>query len=35
MKAIVLTGIRKMELREIPTPRIESDTDVLLKVGSI
>jgi L-iditol 2-dehydrogenase len=24
-----------MELREIPTPRIESDTDVLLKVGSI
>ena len=35
MKAVVLTGIRKMELRDIPAPRIENDTDVLLKVGSI
>jgi L-iditol 2-dehydrogenase len=35
MKAVVLTGIRRMELRDIPNPRIENDTDVLLKVGSI
>lgn len=35
MKAVVLTGIRKMEVREVPTPRIENDTDVLLKVGSV
>jgi L-iditol 2-dehydrogenase len=35
MKAAVLTGIRKMELREILNPRIENDMDVLLKVGSI
>jgi len=35
MKSVVLTGIRKMEVREVPTPRIENDTDVLLKVGSI
>jgi L-iditol 2-dehydrogenase len=35
MKAVVLTGIRKMELCDIPAPKIEKDTDVLLKVGSI
>ena len=35
MKAVALTGIRKMELCEAPTPRIENDMDVLLKVGSI
>ena len=35
MKAVVLTGIRKMELRDIPAPRIEKDTDVLLKVGAV
>ena len=32
MKAIVLTGIRQMELRDVPEPAIEKDTDVLLKV---
>jgi len=35
MKAVVLTGIRKMEVREAPTPRIENGADVLLKVGCI
>jgi L-iditol 2-dehydrogenase len=35
MKSVVLTGIRKMEVREAPTPQIENDTDVLLKVGCI
>ena len=35
MKAAVLTGIRKMAVRDIPKPRIENDEDVLLKVGSI
>jgi L-iditol 2-dehydrogenase len=32
MKAVVLTGIRQVELRDIPTPRLKSKTDVLLKV---
>jgi len=35
MKAAVLTGIRRMELRDVPKPRIVNGTDVLLKVGSI
>ncbi len=32
MKSIALTGIRKLELREIPKPQLQSDTDVLLKI---
>ncbi|RKY10385.1 MAG: hypothetical protein DRP65_06695 [Planctomycetota bacterium] len=32
MRAQVLTGIRQMELRDVPKPVIEKDTDVLLKV---
>lgn len=35
MKAAVLTGIRGMELRDLPNPRIANDMDILLKVGSI
>lgn len=35
MKAMMLTGIRKMELREIPTPAIRSPTDVLLKLAVV
>jgi len=35
MKAAVLTGIRQMELREIPDPAIEKDTDVLLKIEKV
>ena len=32
MKAMFLTDLRQMELREIPEPAIEKDTDVLLKI---
>lgn len=32
MKAIMLTGIRQMEMQEIPTPIIVNDTDVLIKM---
>jgi L-iditol 2-dehydrogenase len=35
MKAIVLTGIRELELRDISEPRIENDNDVLLKVEAV
>jgi L-iditol 2-dehydrogenase len=35
MKAMVLTGIRRMEMREVPEPRIESATDVLLRVDAV
>ena len=35
MRTAVLTGIREMEMREVPTPRIEHGTDVLLRVKSI
>jgi len=32
VKAQVLTGIGRMELRDLPKPAIEKDTDVLLKI---
>jgi len=32
MKAAVLTGIRQMEIRDVPEPKIEKDNDVLLKI---
>jgi len=35
MKAAVLTGIRQMEVREVPDPKIEKDTDVLLKIEKV
>ena len=35
MKAIVLTGLQKMELRDVPEPAIEKDTDVLLKIEKV
>jgi len=35
MKAAVLTGIRQMELREVPDPTIQKDTDVLLKIEKV
>lgn len=35
MKAFVLTGIRKMEMREVPTPAIEAADDVLLRLASV
>jgi L-iditol 2-dehydrogenase len=35
MKAMVLTGIRQMEMTEVPEPLLESDTDVLLRVDVV
>ena len=35
MKAIALTALNQMELREIPEPAIEKDTDVLLKIEKV
>jgi L-iditol 2-dehydrogenase len=32
MKAMVLTGIRQMEMQEIPTPKITNDNGVLIKM---
>lgn len=35
MKAIVLTGIREMDLREVPTPCVARPTDVLVRVRAV
>ncbi len=35
MKAAILTGIRQMELAEVPRPSIKKDTDVLLKIEMV
>lgn len=35
MKAVMLTGLEQMELRDVPEPKIEKDTDVLLKIERI
>jgi L-iditol 2-dehydrogenase len=35
MKAAVLTGIRQMEVREVPDPKITKNTDVLLKIEKV
>ncbi len=35
MKAMFLTGIRQMEMREVPDPKIEKNTDVLIRMGAI
>jgi len=35
MKAMALTGIREMRMMDVPEPRIENDTDVLLTVGTV
>lgn len=35
MKAMVLTGIREMELREVPEPKIDRETDVLVRMTTI
>jgi L-iditol 2-dehydrogenase len=35
MKAVVLTGLRQMELRDVAEPKIEKDTDVLLKIEMV
>jgi L-iditol 2-dehydrogenase len=35
MKAVVLTGLSQMELREVPDPSIQKETDVLLKIEKV
>ena len=35
MKAMVLTGINQMEMREVPAPRVEKPTDVLLRLARV
>jgi L-iditol 2-dehydrogenase len=35
MKAVVLTGIRQMELTDVPEPSIKEDSDVLLKIERV
>lgn len=35
MKAILLTGIRKMELRDAPMPSVQKGTDVLMKIEEV
>jgi len=35
MKAMLLTDIRKMEIREVPDPEVKKPTDVLLKVKKV
>jgi L-iditol 2-dehydrogenase len=35
MKAMMLTGIRRMEMREVPDPAIRGDRDVLLRMAVI
>ena len=35
MKSAVLTGIRKIEVREVPDPQLRNETDVLLKIGVV
>jgi len=35
MKAVVLTGIRQMELTDVPEPSIKEDSDVLLKIEKV
>ncbi|MDK2973214.1 MAG: L-iditol 2-dehydrogenase [Candidatus Sumerlaeota bacterium] len=35
MKAMVLTGIREMEMREVPDPKIERPSDVLVRMGAV
>ena len=35
MKAVVLTGIKQMELADVPAPSIKKDTDVLLKIENV
>ena len=34
MKAVVLTGIRSVEIREVPRPALEKETDVLVRVAA-
>jgi len=35
MKAALLTGIKKIEVREIPEPRLSRESDVLIRIGAV
>lgn len=35
MKAAVLTGLRRVEVREVPEPRLKNATDILIRVGAV
>ncbi len=35
MKAAVLTGLRRMEVEQVPDPKIEKNTDVLLRIDRV
>jgi L-iditol 2-dehydrogenase len=35
VKSAVLTGIREIEVREVPDPQLRKETDVLLKIGVV
>ena len=35
MKAIVLTSLRQMELRDVPQPSLKNETDVLLRIKNV
>lgn len=35
MKAAVLTGLRRVEVRDIPDPSLMNDTDVVIQVGAV
>ncbi|NQT00415.1 MAG: alcohol dehydrogenase catalytic domain-containing protein [Planctomycetes bacterium] len=35
MKAVVLTGLNQMELRDVPDPSMQKETDVLLKIEKV
>jgi len=35
MKALALTGLKKLEFMEVPQPQIKNDTDVLLKIAAV
>ena len=35
MRAVVLTSLRQMELADVPEPRMEEETDVLLKIERV
>jgi L-iditol 2-dehydrogenase len=35
MKAAVLTGLKKIEIKEVPDPKVAAGTDVLVKIGAV
>ena len=35
MKAVLLTGLRKVEVADVPAPRIRGGKDVLLRIAAV